>query len=532
MAMDLERRIQEANRRIAIIRPLVLSGKITAEKYREAEIQLGVSRQTIRAWMKRFRQNPSIEALMPGHQLSTPRKPRFPEKTMEIISEQIQKRYLGRKEALPVRRLLEFIEDACEKAETPAPSLRQLYRIIKKLSKRQLAIAMKINKDPRSFEAYPHHHVVEWPGDQIQIDHTLVDAILDLSSYGLEKQRIWVTLAIDVATRMVFGYYLGIRRPNVQACGLALLLGVLPKKPWVESLGISYSEFHTQGIDDPWPMCEVPIEIANDNASEFKCPTYVSSCRQLGARVVYRPLGKAHYGGHIERLIGRFMKDVHMLPGTTFSRPQRRRKYPSGDAAFLTLEDFERWFVANLLEYHLTPHRGLNGLTPLQKYQQLMDARPARPRLIPDHIHVLSAFLPSVKRIVGRQGVSFQWRRYWNDQFRDLIGDQVVIKYHRARLDSVWVCLNGITPSFQAHLIGTKGRCQHMDALVDRLPDKAIRTETLRQEAVAKKLSLQKADMIERLQRQHRHPKEAPLLPRRKGTSFDTKPAPLVRRKG
>lgn len=493
-----------AIRRQAVIRPLALKAIIAKHDVSSAALKLDRSERTIREWIKLYRSCPVLDTLMPGHRFKAGRKPRLPQRTLEIIGARIKTDYLGKKEKVTAKSLHELIEEDCLKHDTLAPGLRHIQRCIAALPKLAKAKAKKLPQDPEAFKARPHHYIVERPLAEVQIDHTKADAFLDLEEYGLGNRRVWITLAIDVASRVVFGYYLGLKQPNAATCGLALIQGILPKKKWMQSLGVSYSAFAEHGISDPWPVRGIPEVVSSDNAKEFKSHAFIFGCQQLGIRSKLRPIGRKHYGGHIERLIGHFMGDVHMLPGTSFSNSKERGDYPSQAKAFLTMEDFELWFALNILKYHCSPHKGLHGLTPLQKYDALTDKEDFRARLIPDNYHVRSAFLPSTPRVVSKQGIQFDNYFYWNAQLEDLIGSSVVIKYHPARTNHIWVCLDGITPSFEAHPIDRRFRAQHIDAPVHHMPTQALRQETERQKGVAKMLNRQMADFVDICRRRGR----------------------------
>jgi putative transposase len=68
---------------------------------------------------------------------------------------------------------------------------------------------------------------VKEPLQLMQMDHTLVDVVVvdevDREPIG----RPWLTLAIDVATRAVPGFYLG--GPSATSVALCLAMAVLPK---------------------------------------------------------------------------------------------------------------------------------------------------------------------------------------------------------------------------------------------------------------------------------------------------------------
>jgi len=86
----------------------------------------------------------------------------------------------------------------------------------------------------------------------------------------------------------------------------------------------------------------------------------------------------------VERVIGTLMGLVHGLPGTTFSDVGRRGSYDSDRSACLSLEEFERWLaIAVAKYYHLRPHEGLDGQTPLHRWQRGLTTLAAEGATIP-----------------------------------------------------------------------------------------------------------------------------------------------------
>lgn len=502
MSMSHQKRLKIALYRQELIRPLALNPNVSKKDNQEACLMLDRKPRTIHRWVEEYRITPHFTTLLPGHRTNSKRKSRVPEKTQDIIKRRIKTDFLGKKEEMSAKALHQLIKRDCIAANTLAVSLRHVQRLVKSLRDADKARANKISKPVTAVVARHGHRDIEKPLQEVQIDHTQVDAILDLTEYGLGKKRPWVTLAIDVASRMVFGYYIGLKRPNSMTCGLALMQGILPKRKWVENQGISYEAFEKRGIGDPWPVLGIPEVVSSDRAKEFKSYAFTSGCEQLGIRPHLRPAQTPHFGGHIERLIGTFMNKVHMLTGTTFSNTTKRRNYKSEDKAFLTLDDLEKWFVLNILIYHLSKHEGLKGLTPLTKWRTLEKEHSFRRTLRPpDNCHVRAAFLPSVTRTVQQRGIEFQKNFYKNPALEGLIGKKVVVKYHRGKLNSFWVCLNGVTPSFEVTLIGKPMKAQHWDAPLDHTLTLAQSQETERQQDVADMLAAQTYDWAKQLAR-------------------------------
>ncbi len=95
------------------------------------------------------------------------------------------------------------------------------------------------------------------PRELWQIDHSLVDVIRVDELERRPIGRPWLTLVIDVATRMIAGFYLTMDPPCATSTALAISHSVLPKSgPCLES-------------DESWPVEGLPDAIHLDNAKEF-----------------------------------------------------------------------------------------------------------------------------------------------------------------------------------------------------------------------------------------------------------------------
>jgi len=92
-----------------------------------------------------------------------------------------------------------------------------------------------------------------------------------------------------------------------------------------------------------------------------------SGCREYNIELTYRPVGRPHFGGHVERMNRTLMDRLRGLPGATVTIEARRKKKvrPPEQTAQMTLREFEQWLVLEVAyRYHHGEHRGLLGATP------------------------------------------------------------------------------------------------------------------------------------------------------------------------
>jgi putative transposase len=112
------------------------------------------------------------------------------------------------------------------------------------------------------------------PLDVLQIDHTPVDVIVVDQQRRLPIGRPWLTLAVDVKTRMIAGFHVSLWSPSTISLSLALSQAVLPKTSWL-------ADRELQTLD--WPVHGLPRSIHVDNAKEFHAEALLRGCRSTGS---------------------------------------------------------------------------------------------------------------------------------------------------------------------------------------------------------------------------------------------------------
>lgn len=249
--------------------------------------------------------------------------------------------------------------------------------------------------------------------DFVQMDHAIVDVIVVDPETREEIGRPWITLAIDVVTRCLLGFYLTFDAPSQTSVALALEQCCLPKDSWLKSLGIS----------DPWPPFGLMKCIGWDNAKCFKNTNLTNACRESGIEPRLRRVRNPVHGCYIERMIGTYMGRIHLIKGTTFSNTKEREDYKSGERAILTLRELEVWTVHEISRYHNVGHGSL-GRTPIEAWTEAWteDGAFRLPPIPANRRDFRLSLLPRIKRTVGREGVQRFALKYWDEGLIPLIG--------------------------------------------------------------------------------------------------------------
>jgi putative transposase len=405
---------QEAERRAVVLRPLAARHEAPAYLVREAANDLQISERWAYRLIRRLREDGgAVTALLPRTGQGAPRKSRISVDREAVICRVIEGRYLKRQKQRPSE-IVRAVLAECRKGGMRPPSEATIRRRIRRIDKGASSRLREDDPDTKPIlgaTPIPNH-----PLDVVQIDHTPVDVILVDPIERLPIGRPYLTVAIDVMSRVIAGFYLSLDPPSATSVGLCLTHIAEDKTLWMAARGIT-------GAD--WPIMGKPKKIDVDNGSEFHSQAFERGCAQHGIEIDWRPPGEPQFGGIVERLIGTLMQRIHTLPGTTFSNTAQRGKYDSEGRACLTLEELERWLtVAICKDYHRSGHRGLDGAAPLARLHEGLAAlnQSGGGIAIPnDRRSYLIDFLPVLRRTLQRDGFTVDHIRYFSNALKPWI---------------------------------------------------------------------------------------------------------------
>jgi putative transposase len=408
---------QRAHERFEIIRPLLDDPDCTRAKVRARAESAGRHPATLYRWLEQYRRGGRVSTLVPAKRGMDRGQSRLAPEVEAVLSATIDEVYLS-----PQKRSIAYtcteVARRCRNAGLARPHASTIRRRIKAFSRqetlrRREGDAVVRNKYAPLQGAFPG---ANWPLAIVQIDHTPVDLILVDDVHRRPVGRPWITVAIDVFSRMVAGFYVSFDPPGTLAVGLCLAHAILPKERWLAK----------HEIATPWPVWGVMDTVHADNAKEFRGHMLRMACQEYGIILHWRPAGRPHFGGHIERLLGTLNHEIHNLPGSTFANPQARGTYDSAQHAAMTLSEFERWFAITVVEvYHQRLHHEL-GATPLQKYEEGIFGTAERPgRGLPDRFleerRLRLDFMAYQERTVQRHGLVIDEIQYYDDVLRPWI---------------------------------------------------------------------------------------------------------------
>src|SRR5271165_5986720 len=384
---EARRRRDEGCRREEAIRGLLKrhdDKRLTIGAVEEIAQELGVSRSTMYRLITAYRAKGTVSSVEPralGRRKDTLV---LDAKREKLITSTIHEIYL-KPERPTMTYLIEQVRARCAQKGLPRPDRRTIKARVDRIDRRTVALKRKDAKGVKATKTVPGQYVTSRPLEVVQIDHTEVDVFLvDETTRKMMDKRPWLTLAIDVFTRMVVGFHLSMDKPSRVSIGLCLLNAVYDKSAWLKE----------NAIDAPWPVAGLPEALHADNGADFRSRAFAWACREEGIKLIWRPVGAPRYGGHIERLIGTIMGRVHFYPGTTFANPAARQDNDSAGFSAMTFREFEcalGWEIAG--RYNQEIHSALLR-PPIAVWDEHETSTPLR--MPKDRMAFWASFLPDV----------------------------------------------------------------------------------------------------------------------------------------
>lgn len=404
----------EAKNRLEIITSL-LEKQTTINEIENIANKNNLHISTIYRWIAQYKENGLLSSLLPKH-LSKGGKGtlRTNEETELIIQKSINDLYLSQQK-FSARKVYFDIVRKCKNARINPPSENTVRNRIaqieekKKIKYRESAI-LADRKYRNTDGMFPEG---KYPLDFIQIDHTPMDIDVVDEVYRRSIGRPYLTLAIDVYSRMITGFYISLDEPSYFSVSQCISQSILTKEKYLRELNIE-GEWHIYGI---------PRAFGIDNAQEFRSKDFQRVCEEYGITISWRPVARPQFGGHIERVIGTTMNEIHTLPGTKFSNISKRGEYNSEKKSIFTLKELEKWFANYIINYyHKEIHSGIR-MTPEKKYELGIfgdDDNPGRglPEKISNEDYFKISLLPTVERTIQQFGVKIDNIVYYSDILR------------------------------------------------------------------------------------------------------------------
>lgn len=263
-----------------------------------------------------------------------------------------------------------------------------------------------------------------------------------------ERERLILHLSLCGASRCVTGIRFS-KTENKETAKALLRMSVSDKSRYALAAGCKSN----------WPMTARPGSVHTDTGSAWISTEFRGCVADLRCTLETAPVGLPQMRGHAERLFGTL--DRGLLPnftGRTFGSIDEKGDYDPAANASLFSERVGFAFVRYIVDkYHHTPHAALCGMTPYDKWLELVNRYGVLPP--PGCDEIRNIFGPRVERALDHRGVQVAGVHYQSaklQEYRRKVGDaKVAVKFDPENLgrisvwiDDAWLTVPAIIASF------------------------------------------------------------------------------------
>ena len=384
---------------------------------------------------------------------------RLSDEYIPIIKEVIEKEYLTIQRKSKAK-IIEIINIRCSIQGLPAIKPETMYKVFERISTKvveRMRFGTKSNNKYEEVNRGFANNEALYPLHIVEIDHTRMDIEVIDDKSGAVKGRPWITLGIDVYSRMIWCMYISFEPPSANRVRKAIQHGVLFKNTKEQ-----YGTFNN------WEIFGIPRNIKFDNGSEFKNHAIIRLVEEtLESNISFRPIATPRFGGTIERLFGTINTQVlHNLEGTTKSNIVQKGEYDSSENALLTLENVKEILTKYITDiYHFQKHEGLpvDSNSPMVRFYEGLNISGFPPFIEPeDEESFKISLLPTLQKPYTRDGVRIDNRIYRSNDLSHLIDkrevkysmkydiDDISYIYIKPPNEDSYVRVNIVSPSYES----------------------------------------------------------------------------------
>jgi len=358
---------------------------------------------TIYSWINIYEQTEEISSLISNTAKRGKKGSRLDSTVEHIVSQVLEDLYLN-KQRSGFRKIYSKISRECNKLNLTAPHENTIRNRIESINPKVATKARDGHKASQkqfnNFEGeFPEGN---YPLEVLQIDHTPLDIIVVDKMHRKPLARPYITLAIDVYSRMIAGFYISLQAPGYFNVSQCLLNTFMQKDKFLQE----------QNVEGDWNIYGLPRIIHVDNGADLVSSDMQRVCDEYGITLMKRPVARPQFGAHVERVLGTLNKEIHNLAGTTRSNIVDKGVYDSEKNASYTIEELTKWithFIVNI--YHKTYHHGIE-MTPTQKYtlgifgDDENAGTGVLPSIIDNYDDMKISLLPTYFRTIQKNGIA------------------------------------------------------------------------------------------------------------------------------
>ena len=409
---------ERAQRLFKIIEPLLVTGRTRAMVEERAK-EFGLDPSTVYNYLRAYERNDRITDLVRKERGDAGNN-KLKQVREDLLVDLINTKYLT-SQRLKLGTFIELVQKRFEKENLAPPDDGTI--------RRRIGAIPKFDRDKARYGAhYARNNSKPKPGHhrggghflaEVQVDHFQPDVILvdDITREPIGQP--WITVAIDVFSRIIVGFYISLDPPGAFAVGMCLANAMLSKEPLLRRYKITERY-------DVWGKIGT---VHADNAREWRCKMLDRTADLYHIDLRWRRVKTPPDGAFVESLCDKLKEVFATLPGALPRDSRIRGDEDANERAVLTYDAFEYWALGHIVVvYHKSFHSGIN-MSPNDKMLQGIFGNETEPGTgLPDRFQdeqrVRLDFLPYFERVIQHYGVMLDYITYY-DQVLDTYMDSI-----------------------------------------------------------------------------------------------------------
>jgi putative transposase len=438
---------ERAQRILDAMKPLLENPLRTEANVIEAAKMVGMGKSRFYWLMRAYQDAPDLSTLIPDRPGPEKGGRKLSAELEAIVAAALLKTHRT-KQRQRVSETIKEVGRGCKAAGLEPPHDNTIRARVAALPRARTLRERGYDDEAKALRPLRGNYEARRPLEIVQMDHHEADVELVDDLMRLPIGRPWITVLIDVCTRMVVGLSVSMQRPSAFMAGTCVASALMPKAGYLKRIGV-------EGVWDAWGQI---TNLHMDNAKEFRGNLIKTSCEAYGINPIYRPVRTPHYGGHIERLMGTIAGEIRNLPGATYSNPKERKGTDPEKTAALTVSEFERHLVDWIVNvYHKRGHAGLDGIPPATFWEFKTTPEDGKPSGLvqslprdPERLRI--DFLPFKTPTVSRNGLRVELIDYQDDYFAARVAEpdpknrkakrKYLVRYDPRNLSYVWALVD------------------------------------------------------------------------------------------
>jgi hypothetical protein len=294
-----------------------------------------------------------------------------------------------------------------------------------------------------AFDTFVHRATM--PLQYVFTDHYLVDVFTVDKETRSKLSRLWLTVFIDAYSRSILGFILLYEPPSIMSIMKGLRHAIFPKTSHLEL-----------GIEGSYPVFGIPDTLIMDNAWAHQTETVIRFASEISQdnewntiTPEWKPPYMARRGALVERFFGNVSMQIkaHLRKAGAIlsSKPEDVRA--ARDTACLIDQDLHVFMNELVVGYQNTPHSGLGGMTPNEKFLQGIENRlPLVPPLTPEVERLFLRLFPGTRAKSPSKGICAFGMHYWSNALAwadeyDANGNLIEYEFRYDPYDISWLAL-------------------------------------------------------------------------------------------